>query len=280
MINFRTSSLFHYTSFNSLKKILQEGIKPNYCKEDLSYKNDKEFIMGIPMVSFCDIPLMRTYIFTSRYGNHAIGLSKKWALRNDINPILYLCNTQILMSLQFYKAYENYLSDRIKEYGSDGKSLKIDIHNPESVSEIVTFVNHATYQSANLNILGYAKKYEGINYQKVKQCNYEENEWRYVVKENISSGIEWKWNKNEYDSWRGDSVKKPTPTAALEQRKLVFDVDDITHIIVEYERQITDMVNFVEKLTQIGGSDKTLTDIERKLIYAKIISMEKIKKDF
>lgn len=43
----------------------------------------------------------------------------------------------------------------------------------------------------------------------------------------------------------------------------MFEVDDITHIIVEYERQITDMINYVEKLKQLGGSNKILTDDEK-----------------
>ena len=60
----------------------------------------------------------------------------------------------------------------------------------------------------------------------------------------------------------------------------MFEVDDITHIIVEYERQITDMINYVEKLKQLGGSNKILTDDEKKQIYTKIISMEKIENDF
>lgn len=280
MINFRTASLFHYTSFNSLKRILQEGIKPNYCKEDFSF-NEKEHIIGIPMVSFCDIPLMRAYVFTSRYGNHAIGLSKKWALKNNINPILYICNSDIISSLLFYKSYETSLRERLKERGSDGQSLKIDLQNPNSVSEIATLINHGNSQSANLNLFGYAKKYTGVNSKKVEQCNYEENEWRYIVKEDISSGINWKWNKSEYDLWRGDTSKsKPTPITALEQKKLVFEVDDITHIIVEQERQITDIINYVEKLKQLGGSDKILTENDKKQIYTKIISMEKIKNDF
>ena len=279
MINFRTSSLFHYTSFNSLKRILQEGIKPNYCKEDFSF-NEKEHIIGIPMVSFCDIPLMRAYVFTSRYGNHAIGLSKKWALKNNINPILYICNNDIISSLLFYKSYEHSLRQRLEEQGSNGQTLKVDLNNPDSISEIATLVNHGNSQSANLNLFGYAKKYESVNSKKVEQCNYEENEWRYIVKEDISSGINWKWNKNDYDLWRGDAKNKPSPTSALEQKKLVFEVDDITHIIVEYERQITDMINYVEKLKQLGGSNKILTDNEKKRIDAKIISMEQIENDF
>ena len=36
MDSLRTSSLFHYTDFNGLKRILAGGLVPNYCSEDLT----------------------------------------------------------------------------------------------------------------------------------------------------------------------------------------------------------------------------------------------------
>lgn len=239
MPNFRTSSLFHYTSINSLKRLLKEGIKPNFCKEDFSPEGS-EFIVAIPMVSFCDIPLTRTYEFTSRYGNHAIGLSKEWAKKNKINPILYINNEDIISSLQ------------------------LELYS----------------QKTSLNLLGYAKKYTGLNPKKnVMQCNYEENEWRYIIKEDEGSGIKWKWSHDEYKLWRGKGTK-PVPEEAFEQRKLKFEVDDITHIIVEFERQIPDFIKSIEQMDKIGGYDTKLTENQKKIIYSKIISMEKIKNDF
>ncbi|KAA3145220.1 hypothetical protein F1988_02475 [Alistipes indistinctus] len=78
--------------------MLGEGIFPIFCREDLSH--DKitrwNFILGIPMVSFCDIPLTRTNDFRSRYGNHAIGLNKLWGMDKGINPVFYVHNIHIL----------------------------------------------------------------------------------------------------------------------------------------------------------------------------------------
>lgn len=55
MGQFRTSSLFHYTkSIDILYSILMEGLIPNYCYEDLSYKRNPDRGIGVPMVSFCD----------------------------------------------------------------------------------------------------------------------------------------------------------------------------------------------------------------------------------
>ena len=58
MASFRTSSVFRFTKeFESLTKILKTGIIPNYCEEDLSFEGT-DFVVGIPMASFCDIPIM------------------------------------------------------------------------------------------------------------------------------------------------------------------------------------------------------------------------------
>lgn len=52
MSNFRTSSVFKFTKdFELLKKIIRDGVIPNYCEEDLSF-DDIKFIVGIPMASF------------------------------------------------------------------------------------------------------------------------------------------------------------------------------------------------------------------------------------
>ena len=94
----KTSSLFHFTEdLEVLKSIIRNGLIPNFCKEDLCYE-DRKIIIGVPMVSFCDIPLTRTSEFKSRYGELAIGLSKDWAIRNQINPILYVNDTRVLIS--------------------------------------------------------------------------------------------------------------------------------------------------------------------------------------
>ena len=54
-----TSSLFHYTRQREyLIKIFKNGLLPNYCKEQY-LGGGKDGIIGIPMVCFCDIPIMR-----------------------------------------------------------------------------------------------------------------------------------------------------------------------------------------------------------------------------
>lgn len=250
MYNLRTSSLFHYTSYNNLKKILEEGIIPNYCRESFSKEDiGSDPIIGIPMVAFCDIPLTRTQDFTKRYGKHAIGLKKEWAIKNSINPIFYV----------------------------------YDLNN----FPIKTLLNYRKSNIKNqVNLMGFIKRYEeDINSKniskksKLKQCNYEENEWRYVVNE--CDKIKWLRGSEEYKQWRGElKSNKPIPSQYFMERKLIFDIEDITYIIVEQENQISGLVTKIEKLKNIGDNSEKLTDKRKILLISRIISMERIKRDF
>lgn len=277
MANYRTSSLFHYTTFNGLKSILKLGIIPNFCKEDLTLGGNP-LVITFPMVSFCDIPLTRTSEFTKRYGRHAIGLTKEWALRNNINPILYIHNPEIISSLGFFRAYEVSLRGDLQRRGSDGEAINIDLHDPDSVSSIASLVNHVNARNANFVLLGYSKMYFGM-YKGKRQCNYEENEWRYVVKE--ETGIEWKWDIDQYNAWRGDpNDSKPESNEFLKSKTLKFEINDISYIIVEQENQRNGIINYIAKLPRLCELDPILDENAKRNLYSKIISMERIGKDF
>lgn len=274
MSNYRTSSLFHYTTYNGLKSILKQGIIPNYCKEDFSIDGDR-FAIGIPMVSFCDIPLTRTKEFTKRYGHHAIGIRKEWAVKNGINPILYINDENIITSLKFYKEYELYSKAEMKTGKISSINLKI---NPVKVQ--YSSDNYKSSHNANLNLFGFSKKYMGINPHTGKsQCNYEENEWRFILKE--EEGILWKWGETAYSSWRGKpKEKKPGPDEFLKANTLKFGIDDISYIIVQFENQRIGVINYISRLTRLCESDSSLDENSKKILFSKIISMERIDKDF
>lgn len=57
-----SNSLFHYTrTYDNLCGILRNGFKPKYCKETLLNGS----IIGLPLVSFCDIPITRAKTFAN-----------------------------------------------------------------------------------------------------------------------------------------------------------------------------------------------------------------------
>lgn len=85
-----TNSIIHYTnSINTLKLILKEGFKLKYCDEVLKF-NGGSSAAAHPMICFCDIPLSKSSKHFESYGHFGIGLTKKWAVKNGINPVLYI----------------------------------------------------------------------------------------------------------------------------------------------------------------------------------------------
>lgn len=85
-----SNSVIHFTrKISSLKGILSNDFAIRYCLEEIHSQN--EFIkLLIPMVSFCDIPFSQIITQVNSYGSYGIGLSKKWAESNGLNPVLYL----------------------------------------------------------------------------------------------------------------------------------------------------------------------------------------------
>ena len=87
--NSHTSALFHYTrNQNILFNILKEGLKFSYCKEKFS----DNLCLGLPMISFCDIPIGNSAEHSSKYGQYAIALSKKKLLldyKGALGPVNY-----------------------------------------------------------------------------------------------------------------------------------------------------------------------------------------------
>lgn len=276
MGQYRTSSLFHYTkSIDILFNILTDGLIPNYCYEDLSYEQNPNRGIGIPMVSFCDIPLSKTSLFIERYGKYAIGLTKKWVDNKRINPILYAKDENILISLSFQKAIENKFANDLKKYGGDNRQVTFDL-TPGPKPQIAALINHNNAHSANESIHGMVKKYYG-EYNGNTQINYEENEWRFLVED--TENTPWFWNKAEYDEWRGDKNKpKPKPSQSLTDKKLQFSANDVAFIIVSEEIEVPLMVNFISQISTISGIE--ISDEEKLVLYTRIISLEKIQKDF
>lgn len=229
--SYRTSCLFHYTNYRAMTKILQYGLIPNYCKEDNLIDDSTEYL-GIPMVSFCDIPLTMSNVFSARYSRHAIAFTKEWGLRNNVCPIMY------------------------------------------SVFDLFPF------NDISIVLNAFIKRFQGTIKKKgrfMEQVHYEENEWRYVVHQDC---VDWLINKEEYDVWRGTNKKKPKPSDILVEQKLKFNIDDIVYIIVEQDNQIKKMIQSIRKIKFIGGNTKPIADLDKDILISKLLSMERVKRDF
>ena len=160
--------------------------------------------------------------------------------------------------------------------GGNEKGINVNLLSPKSLEGIKYFINWNNANDAIYSLYGYVKKYCGPGPRGKEEVNYIENEWRYVV---TGEGVDWKWSEKEYNTWRGRG-EKPEPTEALKNNKLKFKVDDISYIIVEKDDQISDMVDYILGLEALGGNEEPMSDNEKKILLTKIISQEKIGKDF
>lgn len=285
--NSNTSSLFHYTKkVGDLKLILENGLKPNYCKEDFSKIIDMQ-VIGIPMICFCDIPISRASTFRqgkddTGYGNYALGLTKEWGIMNNINPILYVSNGSVFNALQNYSAIlakmkydaEKDALETVKKHpnfvqNENGKrtytaSSKIP-NSEKTLCEIM--INH--YLQADKHILyGLIKPYK--NKDKNDYINYNENEWRYVVCN------DWLWDKDKYDKWRGKSKLKPPSKF----EPLKFNIADVNFIILENKSDVSDFVTYIRELKVFGGNKKPITDEDKNILLTKIITIDDIESNF
>lgn len=268
MDNYRTSSLFHFTNKkNNLKNILTEGVKPNYAKETLL----DESIVGIPMVSMCDIPISRTKTIL-RYGSYAIGFTKEWGIKNGFNPIHYIQGNRFEKSHLDLIEINNYSFQRTNEATVKHENQSVFLPQNQS-SNGDNFLLFYKIYNLNLTSLAYSKPYSGVNKEGHPIVKYDENEWRYITP--FQTPNNWLWGIDEYTNWRGD-VKKTKPKSVFEPLK--FTVNDISFILLQFENQIPDLINFISKLNSLAGG--MINEDEKKILMSKIISFERIKKDF
>ena len=130
-----SNTIIHFTKTSeALKGILQTNFKIKYCQENI--KLQEELHYAAPMVSFCDIPLSQIKDHIGKYGAYGIGLTKEWAQKNKLNPVLYIQS-------------DSFLSESIDES-----------YREITTSEPVIFSELTNGQKNWLNILRHVKNYE------------------------------------------------------------------------------------------------------------------------
>lgn len=239
-----TSCLIHLTkSMTALKGIIKEGFRPKYCFEEIHFRGGKKWYGGVPMVSFCDIPLSEIRRHIGKYGHYGIGLSKGWARRHGLNPILYI--------------------DKDSTLGADIRESSELILKGKMVMRPLPII-----ESAVADILRNMKNYEGElkrrNKKPIKNYRYsDEREWRYVpAKEGIPRVI----NPSIYEGL------KQKANELLSDLRLGFEVQDIDYILLRYEKEVDSLLKALMKL---GYDTNTVNHLA-----AKVITTRKIKHDF
>lgn len=245
-----TTSVIHYTSkLENLKGIIsKQGFKIKYCSEEIIFSEQIKCEIAFPMVSFCDIPLSEVKNHIDSYGSFGIGLTKSWAKRSGLNPVLYIEKDSHLTK-QFGTQYQRVL-DQYKTEKEDENLL-----------------------NEHFSILSYCKNYEGkLVYGRINTDSYrfyDEREWRYIASEDTLLGA------NSFLANENYQKNKDIFNAHLENLLLPFNFDDISYIIVDVEDDIPEVLACLNSTYEDICTTKQL-----KILSTRIIAKNQIYNDF
>lgn len=200
MSKINSSSLFHFTSYkNVLFKILQTGIRFSYNYE--SYGDGKG--MAVPMICFCDIPLMRTWDHRLKYGFYAIGFDKKYLMSisgANLNPVQYVTSTINLWGRNLYhdtiikqlnSGFINELDSILEKYSAEEivENGLLNVDDDSRYPLESKYIAKLLYRNQRI----FSRQYEDRIGNKIIR-NYDEREWRLVPllnenERNISIGL-------------------------------------------------------------------------------------------
>ncbi len=241
-----TDSIIHYTrSFPALRSILSEGFKIKYCAEPLNL-SPSSANAAHPMISFCDIPLSDSQQHFGTYGYYGIGLSKAWAVRNGVNPVVYLDANSVLAECISLLLAEQRKSD-----------TKLTDEQQKQI----------------LYIKSFAKNYAGKLTRKSKVIKnykfYDEREWRLVPKKDQIGNASFSVGLSRYMADKEKFNKR------LSKLRFSFDSKDISYLIV---RKTSEIPKLIECIRLIYSEKCTAHELDT--LFSKVCSTEQIMSDF
>lgn len=278
------NTLFHFTKkLTNLQSILQNGLRLSYCFEEFVDGNG----IALPMVCFCDIPLLRTPQHREKYGYYMIGLTKDFFRKDstfELNPVMYRYSDIIkpakvnAISKQMDNLSEACIKD-IQQYIDKNGISSIDIQellkNPDiyaKTAQNVIETAYLLYSYAFSKLYATEKDGETIN-------NYDECEWRYVYPYSYNNKVIWKldidaskFDKGELNTqlWENDDCRIIIPQEEI--------CKSISFIVVNTDEEIKDMINFIRDAKTIFGN--SITQEQKDIIISKITSFESIEANY
>jgi hypothetical protein len=241
-----SNSLIHFTkTSDALKGILSNNFKIFFCRESIILNTSIEY--AAPMVSFCDIPLSSIKEHIGKYGSYGIGLTKEWAQRKHLNPVLYI------------------------DKGSDLSNSYHSLYNKFfKITKTMNELDESEKQM--LDLLRYIKNYEADlirGGEVIKNYRYsDEREWRFLPDYEKCNLMAISVSIIDTDE------KKAIYNGKISGLRLEFEPNDIKYIIIERESEISE---FVDVLKKSKGNKYTYNDVER--LMTRIITSEQIVTD-
>ncbi|MCE7059210.1 abortive infection system antitoxin AbiGi family protein [Dyadobacter sp. CY343] len=307
----------------ALKGILSEGFRVKYNRElhpkemaggtNLPYESvitptfgevssntyPRVDYLWIPMVSFCDIPLssirdhLETYGFEYKYENfgrekskkigYAIGLTKEWGKRNDMNPLLYL----VFGSNLARRIFSAFIQTKEKQTNEDevpkggGMTNRYYVRHtyfpPVKMGEDYVIRDNLGNQFPIDYLYVKPVAHKSIPHPDyVIENNFQdEKEWRFVPgNAHIISSYVWRTASNYSDFYRSSWTNaERAMQEAPPYENVQFQYSDITHIIVGHESEIPEIQQHLKTVYQ------DIPESELMLLYSKVTSYERLVKD-
>lgn len=244
-MNPKSSTLFHFTkSIDIIKSILKDGFWPRYCLEDVTQLTEGEYdFISFPMVCFCDIPLSRIEEHVKFYGNYGIGMSRKWAELNGLNPVLYVASNNALR--------EELLNLNTHSNGLEGSKQK-------NAKKTIRYIYAHSKPTRGTMVV------HGVPAEK---DFYLECEWRYVPRNEEISAYLLRRKHDDLEVY-ADAVEKTRKHCMLK-----FEPSDIRYIFVEKDSDIPRIIDYITvELAHYSGT-------VLKLLSSRVLSLEGLHED-
>ena len=251
MADVHPNCIFHFTKrFDALKGILTGAFNVSYAREKIVGKG-RSIKFAVPMVSFCDIKLSDIQYHIASYGKYGIGMSKEWAVRSGLNPVMYISKKSEIAVDMIAEV------KRISSFMGES----VDLASRKGAKKFLTH---------SFNVLRYVKNYEGDNLRADGTTTRDyrfanEREWRYVPPMNSTARPLLSISDVE------TAEKKTAWNAKISNLKLSFEPSDIKYIIIP-EDDFSERQLVIDEIKMIYGAG------EQHMI-SRILSVDQILSD-
>ncbi len=307
-----SETLFHFTtSLKNLQNILSKKFNLTYCNEKFTLNNENHDYY-FPMISFCDIPLALAKDQIDKYGSYAIGLTKEWGIRNQLNPVVYLEKNSLLAQdiqddidklFNIVKAISStdnkhieFLKIKIQaEIANFPKALQLDsslekkvvmevliskIDNlfddtnlaVETSMQIFSDLEDLVY--SKLNFYRYVKNYQGTLFRQNKPIrNYRFYDEREWRYVPAISDTRIEANLNEEQYRKYRGNSISKPL--IDKIILNFTSEDIKFLIVKSNKDVPKLIHSIERIDNL-----TKNANDASILTTKILTVEQLNNDF
>lgn len=241
----RSRTLFHFTkNLNTLQCILTDGFWPRYCAEDTSWHDEADATtVAFPMVCFCDIPLSKISEHVNFYGGYGLGMTREWAIANNLNPIFYLAGENSLVAeIRTLNDHANLLAK--KDRSPAKETLRYIYAHIKPVRGVMT-----------------------VDGTRVEKDFYLEFEWRHVPKHNAIEAflLNETFANPEYRDQENEKTRQHC--------RLKLTPRDVKYIFVPTDADIPEVINFIQ--TKMDN----YPHVDTKVLMSRVTSLESIQED-